>query len=126
MLSLSNYFSRPALPRALGRFFSVTVVKDPSVVRAAMAEPKSNKVLWFTASWCGPCKMITPTVEELSKQFKDVQFLKVDIDEHADLSEEAMVTSVPTFKFFKGVKEVEKMTGADPKSIKAALEKHMA
>lgn len=61
-------------------------------------------VLYFTATWCGPCKMIWPKVQELSKNqlYKDsILFIKIDVDEFEDLSSECDVNSMPTFQFYR-------------------------
>ena len=58
-------------------------------------------VLYFTATWCGPCKMIWPVVQELSNKYKDsILFVKIDVDEFEDLCTECDVNSMPTFQFF--------------------------
>jgi thioredoxin 1 len=61
-----------------------------------------NKVLYFTATWCPPCKMIAPIFEKLSKEHTNVKFVKIDIDDHADAAAEYKIRSVPTFMFFQG------------------------
>ena len=59
-------------------------------------------VLYFTATWCGPCKMIWPKVQELSNVYKEsILFVKIDVDEFEDLSSFCNVTSMPTFQFFR-------------------------
>merc|ERR1712083_1285165 len=58
-------------------------------------------VVDFHATWCGPCKMIAPHLEEMDKTMDDVVFLKVDVDECEDIAEEYKVTAMPTFVFLK-------------------------
>ncbi|MDH8701631.1 thioredoxin 1 [Dysgonomonadaceae bacterium PH5-43] len=56
----------------------------------------------FFATWCGPCKMMHPVVEELAKELKGkVRVLKVDIDKNTSLANKYKIQSVPTFIFFK-------------------------
>tara|TARA_B110000285_G_C15012439_1_gene557186 strand:+ start:52 stop:366 length:315 start_codon:yes stop_codon:yes gene_type:complete len=78
--------------------------------------PTKATCLYFTASWCGPCKMIFPKVEELAKN-ENIVFVKIDVDEYGELSEECDVKSMPTFIFFKEGKETDRMTGADGKGL---------
>ncbi|KAI9354365.1 cytosolic thioredoxin Trx1 [Zopfochytrium polystomum] len=59
-------------------------------------------VVDFSATWCGPCKMVAPLYEELSKKYPDATFLKVDVDDYPDITEAAGVTAMPTFVFYKG------------------------
>lgn len=65
-------------------------------------------VVDFFATWCGPCKMIAPKVEEMEAEFKDtVVFLKVDVDEAEDAAMEYNITAMPTFLFIKNNKKVK-------------------
>lgn len=74
-------------------------------------------VVDFFATWCGPCQMMNPIIEEIEKDFegKNVEFVKVDIDAAPDISAEYSVMSVPTFLIMKDGKEVGKFVGAVPK-----------
>ncbi len=61
-----------------------------------------------SAEWCGPCKFIAPTFEEYSKEYTDVVFIHVDVDVLDDLPDGADVRGVPTFKFFKDGKLLDR------------------
>lgn len=77
----------------------------------------------FWAPWCGPCKITTPIVEELEKEFKDVEFQKINVDENPAKSSEFGVMSIPTFVVLKDGKEVGRKIGAMPKAeLKKLLE----
>ena len=65
----------------------------------------------FFATWCGPCKMISPHLEELAKEKSDVKFLKVDVDNHPDLKVSYQVKSIPTLVLFKDGIEVSRRVG---------------
>jgi thioredoxin 1 len=70
----------------------------------------------FWATWCGPCKMTEPVIDELAEEFKGkVTIGKVDVDQQAELAQRFNVLSVPTFMMFKGGKPVGSLTGAYPK-----------
>mmetsp|Transcript_5867 Transcript_5867/g.4865 ORF Transcript_5867/g.4865 Transcript_5867/m.4865 type:complete len:82 (+) Transcript_5867:3-248(+) len=69
------------------------------------------------ASWCGPCKQVTPYIENLAKNNDKVSFIKIDIDDFDEMAQENKVMSVPTFAFYKDGKEVQRVTGADPVKI---------
>ena len=58
-------------------------------------------VVDFFATWCGPCKMLAPTVEKMAELHPDVHFYKVDIDEDMDLATRFKVMSVPTLLYFR-------------------------
>eukprot|EP01018_Ginkgo_biloba_P015721 Gb_20967 [translate_table: standard] len=79
-------------------------------------------VVDFTAQWCGPCRVIGPVFNELSKKYQNVTFLKVDVDEMKDVTAEWDVQAMPTFLFIKDGKEVARIVGAR----KDELEKRIA
>ncbi len=73
-------------------------------------------VVDFFATWCGPCKMLTPVFEELSAELDGkAKFAKVDIDESSDIAAKFQVVSVPTVKVFKDGKVVKTLVGFRPK-----------
>lgn len=77
------------------------------------AFPKTGKaVIDFYADWCGPCKMIAPVFEELSKEFEGkVEFFKVNIDKATATAEKFGVMSIPTLIYFKDGKNVDQSVG---------------
>jgi len=78
----------------------------------------------FFATWCGPCKMIAPKLEAMSKEMEGkVIFLKVDVDELEDLAASQEVKAMPTFAFFKGGKKLESFAGANEARIRETIEK---
>jgi thioredoxin 1 len=85
------------------RFFAdgkVTVLQSGQDLKTVMSDGK--KVLYFTASWCPPCRAIKPLFEKLSDEFKNIQFVKIDIDENDKVAVEYKIHSVPTFVFING------------------------
>ena len=83
---------------------------------------KGNVVIDFYATWCGPCKHIAPKFEELSKIYPSVTFLKVDVDESAELVDQFNVRAMPTFVFLKDGSVVKTIEGADLRGIGEMLE----
>jgi len=81
----------------------------------------------FTATWCGPCQRLAPTLETLSKEFEGkATFVKVDIDESPNLAEQYGVEGVPTLMLFKGGEPVDRMVGGAPKpAISGWLSSHV-
>lgn len=81
----------------------------------------------FWATWCGPCKMLAPTIEELSKEYKGrVKVAKLDVDENPDLAEKFAIYSIPTLLIFKDGVVKERLTGYRVKSqISEYLDKYL-
>lgn len=70
----------------------------------------------FWATWCGPCRMIAPTVEQLAEEYDGKALVcKVDVDECPELAQQYGVMSIPTLAIFKGGQMVNKSVGALPK-----------
>jgi len=70
----------------------------------------------FWAPWCGPCKVLHPILDSLQKNNPDVKIIKVNVDESGDLTKEFGVRSIPTLVFFKGEKEIERVSGSQQES----------
>src|ERR1700681_1622240 len=81
----------------------------------------------FWAIWCGPCKVLSPIVEEIAKDYEGkVKVGKVNVDENNHLAAKYGVMSIPTLKFFKGGKMMGELIGAAPKStVEAELKKYL-
>ncbi|SFP85549.1 thioredoxin [Amycolatopsis arida] len=71
----------------------------------------------FWATWCGPCRMVAPVLEEIASEHKDkLTVAKLDIDENPNAARDYQVMSVPTLILFKGGKPVKQIVGAKPKA----------
>ena len=81
-------------------------------------EIKEGKVLVdFYATWCGPCKMMHPVIEEFSSEHSDVKVIKIDVDQHEDLAREYGIMSIPTIILFDNGELKEKNVGFTPKEV---------
>ena len=68
----------------------------------------------FWASWCGPCRMLGPVIEQLDNQYPDVVVGKVNVDDEQELTMRYGVMSIPTVIFFKDGKEIDRKVGVMP------------
>lgn len=77
---------------------------------------KTPVVVDFWAEWCGPCRIISPLIEELAKEYEGKVLVgKLNVDENPQIAEQLGVMSIPTVKVFVGGKEVESVIGASSK-----------
>ena len=70
----------------------------------------------FYADWCGPCKMVSPIVEQLAKEHEDVKVVKINIDDNQELAVNFGVTAIPTLIVVKNGEEVTRTVGVASKS----------
>jgi thioredoxin 1 len=85
---------------------------------------KGNWVVDFWAAWCGPCRILSPVVDEVSKELHGkYNFGKVDVDAQSDLAQQYEVMSIPTLIFFKDGEIVNRSVGAmDADALKELIE----
>jgi thioredoxin 1 len=82
-------------------------------------------VVDFWATWCGPCKAIAPKYEEMSKTYTNAVFLKVDVDNNSETSEEYEVQAMPTFLLFKNNAKIGEVVGANAAKLEDAIKKNL-
>ncbi len=103
--------------------------KKPVIVTDETFEDEVEKssipvLLDCWAPWCGPCKMIAPTIEKLAEElYGKIKVAKLDVDENPKTAMKLEIMSIPTLLIYKEGKIIDKLVGAQPKS---EIEKHLA
>ncbi|ORY95050.1 thioredoxin-like protein [Syncephalastrum racemosum] len=84
----------------------------------------SNKVAFveFSATWCGPCRMIGPKFKELAEEYPDFTCIKVDVEDAPDIAREYAITSLPTFIIFVNGRQTGDLTGANLEKLREKFE----
>merc|ERR1719217_1308384 len=100
----------------------VKPIKTAAEMKRAIASSKLT-VVDFWASWCGPCMQIKPKFAKISDRYGGVGFYAVDVDAAKPVSQAHGVSSMPTFVFFKGGKEIERFSGADENKLSQLIER---
>lgn len=93
---------------------SVTKVTN-SNFKAEVLDSDKPCLVDFWASWCGPCRMLSPTVEEIANENSNIKVCKINVDEEAELASKFGIMSIPTLIVFKNGQVVRQSAGVRPK-----------
>ena len=98
----------------------IEFTKDDDIVKVLLENMEKSvlSLLYFTASWCGPCQKIKPFLEKLSDKLKEngeynIEFYKIDIDKNEDFCNKCNIKSVPTFFIMNGKDLLSSLNGAN-------------
>lgn len=98
-----------------------TVTVDKNTFQSDVLEASEPVVVDFWAEWCGPCKMISPALEEISAEMNGkIKVAKLNIDENPELAAQYGVRSIPTLMLFKNGEVADVKVGAAPKTALSA------
>lgn len=82
---------------------------------AALQNSENPVVIDFHATWCGPCKVLSPILEELESEVENVEFVKLDVDQYPEIAGANQVMGVPTVVILKDGEVKERFVGVQPK-----------
>ena len=82
---------------------------------AEVLNAKGTVLIDFWASWCGPCRMLSPVVDEVAEEHADVKVGKINIDEEQELAQQFGVMSIPTLMVFRNGEKIKESVGVVPK-----------
>jgi thioredoxin 1 len=94
---------------------SITDVTDNNF-QAEVLENDTAVLVDFWAPWCGPCRVIAPSLEEINEEREDIRVVKLNVDDNQMTAARYQVMSIPTLILFKGGEPVHQIIGAMPKS----------
>ena len=84
---------------------------------AEIIESSNPVVIDFHATWCGPCKVLSPILEELNEEIEGVDFVKLDVDQHPQIAGQNQVMGVPTVVILKDGEVKDRFVGVQPKEV---------
>lgn len=103
----------------------VHIVSSENEIDNILKTTKGLVVVDVFATWCGPCKALSPKLDKMESEYKNVVFLKVDVDEVPAFADNHGVSAMPTILFMKDGWELERVAGANEPAIRNAINKHM-
>ncbi|KAK0208742.1 thioredoxin-domain-containing protein [Desarmillaria ectypa] len=104
---------------------SITEIISLSQLNGILTKDKGKvSVIDFHAHWCGPCHAIAPTYEDISRKYKNINFLKCDVDAAKDVASAYRVSAMPTFIFLRGTEKIDQVRGADRNALENAVRRH--
>ena len=94
---------------------AATIVTTENFVTEVLKADKPV-IVDFWASWCGPCRMLSPIIEEISETNSDIKVCSVNVDEQMELAQQFEISSIPALLVFKGGQLVNSSVGVIPKA----------
>ncbi|KAJ5980096.1 thioredoxin trx1 [Penicillium waksmanii] len=104
----------------------VVEIKSMADFKEKIANSQDLVVLDCWAPWCGPCRAISPKIDQYSEVYSQAKFYKVDVDEVPDLAQELGIRAMPTIVYFNKGEKFSEVVGADPRAIEEGVKSLIA
>ncbi len=85
--------------------------------RKEVLESEKTVLVDFWAAWCGPCRMLSPVIDEIAAENSDIKVVKINVDEQPELAQEFNVMTIPSLLVFKNGELVNQSAGVKPKPL---------
>jgi thioredoxin 1 len=103
----------------------VQVIHTEQEIHQTIKSFQGLVVIDVFATWCGPCKLLSPKLDKMEQEFTNVKFIKVDADEVSNFADKNEITAMPTIIFIKNGVEVNRITGLNEVHISNMIKKYM-
>jgi thioredoxin 1 len=94
----------------------MSIIVTQQNFQSEVLDAKGYVLIDFCATWCGPCQMLAPIIDEIAAELKDLKIVKIDVDSQPQLASQYNVSSVPTVIIFKDGQLIETLIGFRQKS----------
>ena len=102
---------------------SATITVTDATFASTVLHSDKPVLIDYWADWCSPCKQLSPIIDELSSEYGDVKFVKVDTNSNPNLAAEQGILSLPTLQFFQGGRVAKSLSGGKTKNaLKKAID----
>ncbi|EDO14671.1 hypothetical protein Kpol_325p10 [Vanderwaltozyma polyspora DSM 70294] len=116
LLLLNNFY------RFKSSYESIVKINELNEFKQKLIDNKNGlSVIDFYATWCGPCRAMAPHLSKFVKEYPNVSFYKIDVDENPDIAQHCEVTAMPTFVLAKNGEIIDKLVGADPVGLEKTI-----
>lgn len=125
-MSIARIFTPPRV-RHIFAGGKVVVVNNKAEWDSLLSEAQNAGqavIVDFFATWCGPCRLISPYFQQLSTQFEGIVFVKLDVDQVEEVAQQLGISAMPTFIVLKDGQKVDELIGASQDKLKALVAKY--
>ncbi|MBQ4338084.1 MAG: thioredoxin [Clostridia bacterium] len=98
-------------------YMSSALAVNKESFRKEVLESEKTVLVDFWAAWCGPCRMLSPVIDEIAAENSDIKVVKINVDEQPELAQEFNIMTIPSLLVFKNGELVNQSAGVKPKPL---------